>query len=259
MNGTFFASRRLASRSPKRWGVTLFAVSLMALPASIGCHDRSTTTEPTEQVKIAAVAEVDFAGQLAHGRSGHSDRIALSQTPIDDSLMTAFTSGDDWLEVLQLDAGVVGDEGIESIAVLPQLWHLRLRDSPVTDRGLKTIARCASIQILNLPHCDATASGVAELAALPDLRNLRLGGARLGSDTAASVAGLKSLRNVHLIGVPIDDQGLRQIASLPKLQSLYLDDSAVTQSGWDWLFETHPRLHVHVNQKHLDRVNQNHR
>ncbi|QDV83216.1 hypothetical protein [Planctomycetes bacterium TBK1r] len=258
MNGTFFASRRLASRQPERWVVPLVAVSLIALPASIGCRDQSATPVPAEQTGVAAAAEVDFASQLARGRSGHSDRIALSHTPIDNKLLNAFTSGDDWLEVLQLDAGVIGDEGIESIAALPQLWHLRLRNSPVTDRGLKTIARCASIQILNLPHCDATASGVAELAALPDLRNLRLGGARLGSDTAASVAGLKSLRNVHLIGVPIDDQGLRQIASLPKLQSLYLDDSAVTQSGWDWLFETHPRLHVHVNQQHLDRVNQNH-
>ncbi|MCS7468250.1 hypothetical protein NZK35_16485 [Stieleria sp. ICT_E10.1] len=253
MKRTFLVCRR-----PGQFAATLIPVTLITLLTSIGCRDRSTPAELAGQVEVTPAAEVDFAGQLARGRSGQSDRIELSQTPIDDSQLKAFTSGDDWLEVLQLDAGVIGDEGIESIAALTQLWHLRLRNSPVTDRGLKTIARCPSIQILNLPHCDATADGVAELAALPDLRNLRLGGARLGSDTAASVAGIKSLRNVHLIGVPIDDQGLRQIASLPKLQSLYLDDSAVTQSGWDWLFETHPRLHVHVNQQHLDRVNQNH-
>ncbi|PAY15971.1 hypothetical protein CKO51_28985 [Rhodopirellula sp. SM50] len=248
----------LVCRRPGQFAARLITISLITLLTSIGCQDRSTPAELAGQVEVTPATEVDFARQLAGGRAGQSDRIRLSQTPIDDATLAALTSGDDWLEVLQLDAGVITDEGIESIAALPQLWHLRLRNSPVTNRGLKTITRCASIQILNLPHCDATASGVAELAALPDLRNLRLGGARLGSDTAASVARVKSLRNVHLIGVPIDDQGLRQIASLPKLQSLYLDDSAVTQSGWDWLFETHPRLHVHVNQQHLDRVNQNH-
>ncbi|QDV42924.1 Leucine Rich repeats (2 copies) [Stieleria neptunia] len=253
MKGTFFVCRR-----PGPFAAALIPVTLMTLLTSIGCRDRSTPAELAGQVEVTPAAEVDFADQLARGRSGDADRIELSQTPIDDRALEELTDADEWLEVLQLDAGVVNDAGLESIAALPQLWHLRLRHSPVTDRGLKTIARCRSIQILNLPHCDATAVGVAELAALPELRNLRLGGVHLGADTAASVAGVESLRNVHLIGVPIDDQGLRQIASLPKLRSLYLDDSAVTQSGWDWLFETHPGLHVHVNQKHLDRVNQDH-
>jgi hypothetical protein len=45
---------------------------------------------------------------------------------------------------------------------------------------------------------------------------------------------------------------------MPNLQSLYLDDSLVTETGWEWLFEEVPNLHVHVNQQHHDRDPQAH-
>ncbi|QEG00066.1 Leucine Rich repeats (2 copies) [Stieleria maiorica] len=252
-------TEHLRNRRWRRAIVTLPAFfPLLLLLSASGCRRPSPEQTSTASVDESATSEIGFAEQLSGGRSGQADRIKLSQTSVDDSDLSAVEPSDEWLEVIQLDAGAVTDAGAEAIARLPSVVHLRLRLSPLTDRGLKAIAGCQSIQILNLPHCDATAAGVGELAALSQLRNLRLGGTRLGAETAGAVATIESLRNVHLIGVPIDDLGLRQIASLPKLQSLYLDDSAVTQSGWDWLFETHPNLHVHVNQKHPDRVKQPH-
>ncbi|WP_253154066.1 hypothetical protein [Stieleria tagensis] len=218
-------------------------------------HSLSQSSSTTEPLK-APWPETSFGDQIIAGRQATSDRIELIETVADDSMLSDLSPDDEWLEVLILDAGRITDAGIESIAKLPKLWHLRLRSSPIGDDGLRQLTGSQTIQILNLPQSEATAAGVAELAKLPNLRNLRLGGNRLAADTAAGIASIDSLRNLHLIGVPIDDQGLRQIASLPKLQSLYLDDSAVTSAGWDWLFETHPDLHVHVNQKHLDRGHQ---
>lgn len=215
---------------------------------AVGCGEAKDSAKA-----LAPESEATIAQQITLGRAGQLDRIELLVTGADDAMVEMLVAEDDWVEVLVLDEGEISDRGVESIARLPNLFHLRLRKSPISDQGLEQLSACESIQILNLPQCEATAQGVAALAVLPELRNLRLGGSKLTAATAESVAMIKSLKNVHLISVPIDDEGLRQIASLPKLQSLYLDDSNVTQAGWDWLFERHSDLHVHVNQRHVDR------
>jgi hypothetical protein len=46
---------------------------------------------------------------------------------------------------------------------------------------------------------------------------------------------------------------LKTLAAMKQLESLYLDDCAVTEAGWNWLFREHPDLHIHVDQNHLDR------
>jgi hypothetical protein len=236
-------------------GVALFVFSVAALffvlpPKSDSAGDGG---EDVQSDAVATAADVPLATQIEQGRSGQRRRVELSRTQVRDAETAALSDDDEWLAELILDAGVITDDGIKNISRLPALRHLRLRNSPVTDVGLERLADCKSLRILNLPQSEATAAGIATLAALPKLRNLRVGGERLEGATAESVAKLTNLRSLHLIGVPIDDEGLRLVAALPKLQSLYLDDCAVTSAGWDWLFETHPRLHVHVDQKHLDR------
>jgi hypothetical protein len=233
--------------------VCLIVICLLPILSIAGCGDGE---QPAKN--LASKSESTIAQQITQGRAGRLDRIELLDTAADDVMLEMLAAEDGWVDVLILDKGVISDRGAESIARLPNLFHLRLRESPISDHGLERLSSCESIHILNLPQCDATAEGVAALAALSELRNLRLGGQKLDSATAESIALIMSLRNVHLIEVPIDDEGLRQIASLPKLQSLYLDDSDVTQAGWDWLFETHPDLHVHVNQRHVDRNHSNH-
>ncbi len=157
------------------------------------------------------------------------------------------------IETLIIDKGILTDQSISVLTALPKLQHLRLRDSPITDEGLKTLAQCESLWYINLPHANCTSEGVAALAALPRLRQLRLGSPRLGNDVTRAIKTLESLRGLHLIGVAVTDEGLQTIASMPNLESLYLDDSAVTEAGWDWLFNNHSHLHVHVDQQHHDR------
>ena len=172
---------------------------------------------------------------------------------VDDPLILSNLAEMDWLETLILDQGVVTDESMQAIAALPNLEHLRLRLSPISDEGLNSLTRCDKLWLLNLPHADCTVEGVAALANLPRLRQLRLGCPNLGNDVSRAIASITTLRIVHLIGVPVTDEGLKTLAAMPHLESLYLDDSAVTAAGWEWLFREHPHLHVHVNQRHLDR------
>lgn len=172
---------------------------------------------------------------------------------VNDPLIRSTLAEMDWLETLILDQGVVTDESMKAIAALPNLGHLRLRLSPISDAGLKRLTGCENLWLLNLPHANCTAEGVASLASLPRLRQLRLGCPNLGNDVTRAIASITTLRSVHLIGVPVTDEGLRTLATMPHLESLYLDDSAVTAAGWEWLFREQPHLHVHVNQRHLDR------
>ena len=222
-----------------------------SLLAIFGCHNQVDPPEFSGDSTIDA--EMSFSLQLQRGRLGQGDRIEVGAAVISDAQLEDLASEDRWLEQLICDAGRVSDSGAARIAALPNLWHLRLRLSPIGDQGLEAISKRSSLRVLNLPHCTATPAGVARLASLEALSNLRLGGQNLDATTAAAVANITSLKQLHLIGVPVDNEGLRSLANLPKLQSLYLDDSAVTQEGWDWLFETHPHLHVHVNQRHPDR------
>ena len=77
-------------------------------------------------------------------------------------------------------------------------------------------------------------------------------------DLSRAVATLSPLRVVHLINVPVTDEGLKELSKLPHLESLYLDGPRVTEAGWEWLFENHPELHVHINQRHHDRDPRHH-
>lgn len=163
------------------------------------------------------------------------------------------------LDTVLIDEGVITDEGMVTIAKIPELRHLRLRLSPITDEGLKPLLERKSIWFLNLPHSRLTEKGIRSLSALPKLRQLRVGSTLLGNDVGRALLEVKSLRGLHLIGVPLSDEGLKVIVELPHLESLYLDDAAITEAGWDWLFQNHPQLHVHINQRHHDRDPQHHK
>ena len=172
--------------------------------------------------------------------------------PVDDSMVSRIGELKT-LDTLIIDEGIVTDDTIDLVAQLPKLRHLRLRLSPIGDAGLRQLTNCKELWFLNLPHSSCTAAGVASLKSLKKLRQLRLGSKELDNQVTNSLTQILSLRGIHLIGVPITDEGLKKIAAMPYLESLYLDDSAVTEAGWAWLFREHPHLHVHIDQYHHDR------
>ncbi|TWU02467.1 leucine-rich repeat domain-containing protein [Stieleria varia] len=217
-------------------------------------NESGTDNTPSADVRTESEpVEVTWQAVLNRVADESAETLQVSNFAIDDTSVQSLRDGFGFVETVIIDEGVITDDGVDAIADLPALRHLRLRKSPISDVGFKRLAECSSLMILNLPDAVCTPEGVATLAALPDLRQLRLGSDALTRETAAAVASIGSLRSVHLIGVPIDDEGLKQIAALPKLQSLYLDDSDVTPDGWEWLFQNHADLHVHVDQHHHDR------
>lgn len=230
----------------------LLAVILTGVFISLVIWSRAGR-RPNPEVQVPTIAPAVLFEQICTEiRKGHGDTLHIMEYPVDDAMVAAMTDLDS-VETLIFDEGAVTDKAIETIAKLPKLQHLRLRLSPIGDEGMKQIATIQSLWYLNLPHAECTAEGVRELAALHGLRQLRLGSSNLGNDVTREIAKIPSLRGVHLIGIPVTDEGLKTLAAMKYLESLYLDDSAVTEAGWEWLFREYPHLHVHVDQIHHDR------
>jgi hypothetical protein len=225
----------------------LTAVFVFTLSWSRGVFRRDRGTEV-----LAIVNSALFEQQCSEVKKDELKKLHVSEFEVDDAMIPQISEFD-WLETLIVDRGIVTDESMETIAKLPNLQHLRLRLSPIGDEGLKRLSTMQSLWYLNLPHAKCTAEGIGALSAIPRLRQLRLGSTELGNDVTREIATITSLRGVHLIGIAVTDEGLKTLAAMPHLESLYLDDSAVTEAGWDWLFREHPYLHVHIDQDHHDR------
>ncbi|RMF44629.1 MAG: hypothetical protein D6753_02060, partial [Planctomycetota bacterium] len=154
---------------------------------------------------------------------GQSDRIQAEQHVSAEQMQELQAAGARLRELL-LDGGV-DMAGFSALASLPQLEHLRIRQTPVDDRFCRLVADALPrLLILNLPHGRITAAGIAELSRIESLVQLRLGGPQLDDRAAAAIAGLPALQSLHLIGPGLSPAGLRALASAPELSSLYIDD-----------------------------------
>lgn len=210
-------------------------------------------SEPTSDAE--AITEI-YLQQLEEIKSGERNTLLVDQGPVSDQELEAIR-GMDGLKTIVLDEGMITDVGMEAISTVPELMHLRVRFSQISDAGLSHLVRAKKLRVINLPQAQISEAGVAQLGELPSLRQLRIGGDGL-NDISLAVAKLEGLRAIHLINVPVTDAGLKAMATMPHLESLYLDSPQVTEAGWQWLFDNHPELHVHINQTHHDRDPQRH-
>jgi len=221
----------------------LLSAFLLAVGAGCG-HDNS------EQ----AAAEPSFAEQLEAVRSGKSEAIAVTESPVTDQELAGIASAIK-LRVLQLDdsGNKITASGIRELVGLPDLQQLRIRGSGFDDAALAEAAKIKSLEILNIPQADLTDAGLAELKDLPDLIQLRFGSPQVTDAGMKTLAELPALLRLHLIDVPITDAGLAELTKIERLESLYIDGATISDAAWDELFRQRPKLHVHINQQHHDR------
>ena len=153
---------------------------------------------------------------------------------------------------IHIEHSNITEKGLIALTSMPNLIQLRIR-SRLTDFAIPLILNMESLQFLNLPLADFTDEGIHTLASHPTIQLLRIGGKHLSNKSLKSIATMPSLSFLHLINVPIDDQGLSAFYGSQNLQSLYLDDTDVTDAGLVKLLEQLPKLHLHINQNHIDR------
>lgn len=226
-------------------------IVVLLILCAVGCRPTPPQSSGAGP-EVSAVAPL--AAQVNAVIAGQATGITAAE-PLSDAEWESLR-GLAGLRELVLDAGVSDDSRAELLATLPHVERLVLRDSPLSDDGFRSLARCATLRDLNVPQAACTPVGIRALAALPELKSLRLGGrplATAGAEVGRAVADLRQLQSLHLIDVPLGDDGLGAIARLPQLRTLYLDGAGVSDESWDRYFESHPRVHVHVDQAHHDR------
>lgn len=241
------------------WGFVLrtqYLVLIGLLAAAFaGCSSQRSSA-----VETPAIAEPSFSDQLAAVRNGAAVRIQVEASPLSDRDLQQL-AGADVLHTLQVDHpdSRITADGIQRLAALSNLDHLRLRGPGIDDAALAEIAKLRGLRILNVPRGEFTDDGLASLKALPDLEQLRFGSPHVSDAGMKRLAEFPALKRLHLIGVPITDAGLAELAKNEQLESLYIDDTDLSDAAWDALFRTRPKLHVHINQEHHDRDPHRHR
>lgn len=202
--------------------------------------------EPTLQEQVALV------------REGKLDQIQVEHTPLTDADLRQLAGLRD-LKALLVDhpGSRVSQVGLEALADLPNLAHLRVRGEGIDDAALAVISRMKSLRILNLPRGQFTNAGLKWLAELPQLEQLRFHASQVDDAGMETLAAMPQLSRLHLIGVPITEKGLLTLASMPQLQSLYVDDVQLPDSAWSAFFRQREEMgkpvHVHVDEQHHDR------
>ena len=223
----------------------LFAFAL----AQVGCETAGTHSRSSEPTLAKQVADV---------RAGTSDRIQLTRTPVNDNDLAAIHELTGLRELLIDDArSCVTATGLEHLAGLAKLEHLRLRGTGCDDAALAEVARLPELRVLNVPRGEFTDAGLAELAKLVRLEQLRFGSPQVTDAGMKTLLELPALKRIHLIGIPLTDVALAELAQIEPLESLYIDDIAFSDAAWAELFRQRERLgrplHVHIDEAHHDR------
>lgn len=233
--------------SPQYSALSTQYLALAAVVFVAGC-------DSTPDVSSADHAEPSLAEQIIQVRSGASDRILIEETPLSDANLIEL-AGLVPLRELLIDhpESRITPEGLQHLADLPKLEHLRIRGGGIGDAELAEIARITSLQILNLPQGEFSDEALKALQDLPDLIQLRFGSPHVTDEGMKTLAEFPALTRLHLIDVPITDAGLAELAKIERLQSLYIDGGSLSDQAWEKLFRERPKLHVHVNQQHHDR------
>jgi hypothetical protein len=248
--------RSLKSK-PRLWwcAVATCVIGSMAILSVGYVFIRETAVPPTEERQPTAAER--FEEQFAVLQNSKETVARLDAFTIDDAMLKKLASIDR-LTTIQVKADTVSLDTIATLSKLPKLEQLHVRGAAINDEMLAELASSSTIWLLNFSNAMVSPTGIEALAKMPTLRQLRLGIKDGDNRHGRAVATLSRLRAVHLIRVAVTDEGLHALAKMPQLESLYLDDSAITDAGWTWLFENNPQLHVHINQKHHDRDPQKH-
>ncbi len=245
----------------RSWAVLFLALSCWCL---VGCKNRHADTagsdaNPTvpssfQSADAQSDPSEDFQEQLQRVREGNTFRIEMATRPITHVQLQQLV-GLPALQELILDEGTVDDVGMGFLRGLPQLRHLRIRNSPLTDAAFDDLGEAdfPSLRVLNLPQSRLTSEGLKSLSRLKQLVQLRLGGQSMDDRAADSLSLFPRLQSLHLIGPKWTDEALTGLASAPELATLYLDDCKLSDAAWSKLLATKPALHVHLDQVHRDR------
>jgi len=248
---------------------------VLLFPLAIGCRESPRTPPADEAADGQVRQEQTFAAQLAAVKAGDSDQIIVFDRPVSAAKIRELEganrlrrlmigrpefAGDDLsvlstlarLRWLRITGRPFGDTAMGHIGQVESLERLNISADEVTDAGIKALAGCEKLLTLNLHDSQVGPEGFRVIAdSFPRLIQLRVGSPRIDNRALRHVSRMRRLRFLHLLDSGISDAGLVSLHGMDWLESFYLDGGRATDDGLERLIRQQPRLHLHLNQRHL--------
>jgi hypothetical protein len=118
------------------------------------------------------------------------------------------------------------DEGILSLAGMPQLKHLNLTDTNTTDRGLEVLRHLPNLETFQMTwHRRVTDAGLAQLKWCERLERVDVMGTFTGDGVIEALQGKASLRSFSS-GRHVTNAGIRLLVNIPRFKTWHGDDRA---------------------------------
>jgi hypothetical protein len=132
------------------------------------------------------------------------------------------------------------DDGLKTVAGIPQLQAILIDGEEVTDTGIKALANCKNLETITLRFArKVTDAGIKELAVLPKLQVLYLVAMTLKGSAFEAFTGSKALESITLESVgDFTDHGAKQLAKIPNLKELKLHVGGMTPAGIKAIVDT---------------------
>jgi hypothetical protein len=143
---------------------------------------------------------------------------------------------------LRADSPRLTAASLRTLAGMPRLEVLEIRNAPITDAGLAHLKGMRGLSSLLLGEAKpfsadsnliaVTGEGFAALAGLPALTELEIHSAALRGDGLKHVGSLRHLKRLKLKGGLVTDDDLRHLAPLMDLESLEIVRSGIDGTGF---------------------------
>ncbi len=152
------------------------------------------------------------------------------------------------LESLYLSDCAIDGSGFQHLGSLTELATLELINTQILDEHLRHVGTLLGLTQLNLHGAPITGDGLRHLRPLDQLWQLNLGQTGIRDEHLAHLTGLKNLTSLSLIGTQVTDDCINILIQMEELSSVYLEDTKVTEAGYDRLREERPMLWTEHNQ-----------
>lgn len=123
---------------------------------------------------------------------------AVNSPTLTDAQLDVLLSLSEQIVWLKLGNTRLTDEGMKTIASLPNLRKLNLENTQITDKGVGLLLSLPQLHTLNLVGTKITEQGLAQLSEMPGLKTLYIGQTAI-SDSAVSLIQ-KKRKDLTLIG-----------------------------------------------------------
>ena len=136
-------------------------------------------------------------------------------------------------ELILFPARKVTDAGVAHLRGLKHLKRILIDQSHMTDEGLQTLAELPELEHLKLYRHSFSDAGLAHLKRATKLKTLLIGSGTSGVTDAglASLQGLTDLEELDVSGSMVTDAGLDGLRGLTKLKDVGVNGTSVTKEG----------------------------